>query len=55
MPWTTEQKIFIVRHIFGRSLSTQLNSNSKNGSNVVNFLSTQWSTDGFSVVRWREL
>jgi len=35
-----------MRHIFGRSLSTQLNWNSKNGSDVVNFLSTQWSTDG---------
>ena len=47
MPWTTEQKIFIVEaYIFGRSLSTQLNFNSKNGSDVVNFLSTQWSTDG---------
>ena len=31
---------------WGRSLSTQLNCNSKNGSDVVNFLSTQWSTDG---------
>ena len=28
------------------SLSTQLNCNSKNGSDVVNFLSTQWSADG---------
>ena len=46
MPWTTEQKIFIVRYIFGRSLSTQLYCNWKNGSDVVNFLSTQWSTDG---------
>ena len=32
--------------MFGRILSTQLNCNSKNGSDVVNFLSTQWSTDG---------
>ena len=31
---------------WGRSLSTKLNCNSKNGSDVVNFLSTQWSTDG---------
>jgi len=31
--------------IFGGSLSTQLNCNSKNGSDVVNFLSTPWSAD----------
>jgi len=33
-------------HISGRILSTQLNCNSKNGSDIVNFLSTQWSADG---------
>ena len=42
MPWTTEQKIFVVEEY----LSKQLNCNSMNGSDVVNFLSTQWSTDG---------
>ena len=42
-------------HIFGRSLSTQLNCNSKNGSDVVNFLSTQWSTDGSTSSEYMEL
>ena len=43
MPWTTEQKIFIVKAYFRQKSIHAAQLQFKNGSDVVNFVSTQWS------------